>query len=252
MPRMPRMTRKTRKTRRQTRRHRQKGGLVEEYTRLFDSAFGDQWILTGSEAVRLLADHFGIGHSLRPGDLDVVVVSPDLFYGRTIGSFQRVQTTPERSMQFINPTGHSFDIITTPKERYVEVPYEGHMIRVIDPIRLLREYESELDVRGNKRNADTHKIAILKKLPMLPTHELNTRQRTRTNRNVGSPRGIPLSFNLGTPPRTPRTPPRISRQLFGGYIPDPATVVINQDPNDYSVPVMVSAMEAKNIFSARE
>ncbi len=248
---MPRSTRKTRGKLRKTRRvhtaRYQKGGLVEDYVRLFDSAFGDQWILTGSEAVRLLAEQFGIPHTLRPGDLDVVVVSPDLFYGRSIGPFQRVQTTPERSMQFVSSTGQSFDVITTAKERYVEVPFGSHTIRVIDPVRLLREYESDLDVRGNKRNADIHKIAVLQQIPVLPTYELNSRQRrNRTRNNAASPpRMKPMSFNS-----PPQTPPR--HLQFGGSIPRFASVVINQDPEDYSVPVMVSAEEAKNIFAARE
>jgi hypothetical protein len=251
--RMPRSTRKTKGKSRKTRRVRtvryQKGGLVEDYLGLFDSAFGDQWILTGSEAVRLLAEHFRISHTLRPSDLDVVVVSPDLFYGRFIGPFQRVQTTPERSMTFKSEAGHSFDILTTQKERYVEVPFSGRVVRVMDPASLSREYKSELSMRGNKQNADWQKIFVLEQVlmhPPLPAGEIDTRRRraTNTNRYVGNPvRSMSLFDNTGTPPRTPQR---------GGFIPDIATVVISQDPDDYSVPVMVSAEEAKNIFAAHE
>ncbi len=235
------MQRKTRKTHRRNRN--QKGGLVEEYARLFDAAFDNQWILTGSEAVRLMAEHFGIPHTLQPGDLDVVYVSPMEFRGRYVGDFVRVQDAPGRSMTFAQGS-RSFDLLVEQRtpQRYLVIPYMGVPYRVLSPARLLREYRSELDVRENKRNADLQKIAILEQVLRMP---------------------LPEEMRMSPVPERVREPTaRVGRLMFDGgsrrrkyrgglgRIPAMATVDIQADP--YSARMLVGVEEAEKILAGRE
>jgi hypothetical protein len=236
-------------TRSKQRSHRnsQKGGLVEDYVRLFDGAFDNQWILTGSEAVRLLAEHFGIAHTLQPGDLDVVYVSPTPFRSRFVGNFARVQDEPMRSMTF-EDAGRSFDLLVEQRspQKYVFVPYMGVQYRVLHPARLLREYQSDLDVRGNKQAADLQKIAILQQVL---THEFPEMRMSPVQEREFTPmrRMGALSFDGG---RTRKS--RKTRKQRGGLgrIPSSAIVDIQADP--YSARMLVDADTAANILAARE
>ena len=264
---MPRKTRRTRRVRRsrKTRHGRrsqksyQKGGLIETYAALFDSYFGTDWILTGSEAVRLLAEHFGIGHTIAPSDLDVLVVSKDMFYRDRIGSFVRTVDTPMRSMTFQDPAGRSFDLMTVPKETYVVVPYQGIPVRVKYPAGLLQDYKSELATRGNKQNADWIKIFVLEQVLMrsdLPPTVLDTRVRRNRSMNAMNVNNVPVPVSRGplsfaTPPTTPTKPMRSIGQWGGlGRIPSTAIVDIQADP--YSARTLVDAETAENILAARE
>ncbi len=242
---MPRKTLRRRsnkhKTHRRSRRnHGQKGGLIEDYSRLFDATFGNEWILTGSEAVRILAEHFGIPHTLRPSDLDVVYVSPTEFRSRFVGDLERVQNAPGRSMTFARE-GRSFDLLVEQRtpQRFLVIPYMGTMVRILSPARILREYASELDLRGNKRNADLQKIAILQEVLRRP---------------------MPEEMRMSPVPERVREPTaRMGRLMFdGGFrqrgglgrIPTMATVDIQADP--YSARMLVSAEDADKILAARE
>lgn len=169
---MKQQTRKQRRQKNQTRKsryrrrfQRQKGGLIEDYSRMFDIEFEDKWVLTGSEAVCIYASLLGLD-SPAPNDVDVLYASKKPFRENGFNGFQRIQSEPMRSMTFQNnTTGQSFDVMVLhgPIQHYL-VPYRGQTIRLHDPEKLYAIFFSELSVRGNKQAANLLKMSVLEKI----------------------------------------------------------------------------------------
>jgi len=132
------------------------GGGVKEFTELFNLYFGNNWILTGSEAIKIYLEHFQRGKLLTfiPGDVDIIVVQPNVITNQRIGNFTRKQSQPEKSMTFENGL-KSFDVTTENGSSY----YEINGYRLMDPSVMLMNYED------NIRNVtDNHKITALKEI----------------------------------------------------------------------------------------
>ncbi len=178
---MPRNTRRNnrRKQRRNTRtrsarktyRRKQCGGLVEEYETTLNSMFGRQWIITGSEAVRLLTIYHNLAskYPITPGDVDVIYVHNDLFYATEdddFNGYRPVQKRPTQSMTFENEeTGRSFDMLIMDRAQYCEYPIEGRTYRIMDPRQIYREYTDPLT---GYRAKDSIKIQALQEILALP------------------------------------------------------------------------------------
>jgi hypothetical protein len=131
---------------------------------MMNSMFEDKWILTGSEAVRLYADYLGLGqhYPIAPRDVDIMYVHQGEFRDNNFFGFQRVQANPGRSMTFRNPTtGREFDVTLT---RGPLSYYEINGVRLINPRVMLEDYEDNLDLRGDRRNANTVKINALRNI----------------------------------------------------------------------------------------
>ena len=131
----------------------QLGGDVHEYKDLFNSYFGDTWILTGSEAIKIYLEHFNLGRLLTftPNDVDIIVVQNDTYNYQKIGDYTRKQDRVEKSMTFIKDS-KSFDITTEKSSSY----YEINGFRLMDPKVMLSNY------RDNRRNVtDDQKITAL-------------------------------------------------------------------------------------------
>lgn len=138
------------------------GGGVKEFTELFNSYFGTNWILTGSEAIKIYLEYFQRGKLLTfiPGDVDIIVVQTNVITSQRIGDFTRKQSQPEKSMTFENGL-KSFDITTESASSY----YEINGYRLMDPRVMLLNYED------NRRNiTDDHKITALKEILHLVEH----------------------------------------------------------------------------------
>lgn len=164
-PRTRKQRSQTRKTRYRKRFQTQKGGLIEDYSRIFDIEFEDKWVLTGSEAVRIYASLLNL-ESPAPNDVDVLYASKKPFRENGFNGFQRIQSEPMRSMTFQNnTTGQSFDVMVLngPIQHYL-VPYRGQMIRLHDPEKLYAIFFSELSVRGNKQAANRLKMSVLEQI----------------------------------------------------------------------------------------
>ena len=129
-----------------------------DYKSLFDSVFGNKWILTGSAAVYLYAQYLNLPINFPVNDIDIIYINKDLFYLNNFQGFVRRQTSPGRSMTFVNESQNTkFDVSIQPKERY-------HLIngfRLVDPSVLLDDYLDNFSQRG-KLESDTAKINTLK------------------------------------------------------------------------------------------
>lgn len=125
---------------------------------IFNSIFGDNWVLTGSVAVEIYAYTFGIHYALHSDDIDVLYVAPD-FNRSSFFGFHRVQSAPERSMKYIGPKNISFDLSIVPRVRYIEL----NGIRLLDPRDLLDDYKTYVGNAGRKwkESANYTKIGVL-------------------------------------------------------------------------------------------
>jgi hypothetical protein len=160
------------------------GGGIHEYKILFNSVFGNNWIITGSEAIKIYLEFFKRGSLLTfiPNDVDIIVVQSYLFNLTKIGDYSRKQTQPEKSMTFIKDS-KSFDISTQDTVSF----YEINGYRLIEPKVMLENY------RENRRNiSDDHKIIALEEIIKLvePLEKLrlpiNKRKRDDTVWGVSS------------------------------------------------------------------
>jgi hypothetical protein len=120
------------------------GARISEFKDLFDAFFGDKWVLTGSEAIRVLSEYFNLAPlSKEPSDIDIIYQTNDLFYKSQISTYTRKQQNPEKSMTFIDRnTNKSFDLSTT--NSTIDY-YIINGIRVHSPTILLSNYKDALE-----------------------------------------------------------------------------------------------------------
>jgi hypothetical protein len=120
------------------------GARISEFKDLFDAFFGNKWVLTGSEAIRVLSEYFNLAPlSKEPSDIDIIYQTNDLFYQSNISTYTRKQQNPEKSMTFIDRnTNKSFDLSTT--NSTIDY-YIINGIRVHSPTILLSNYKDALE-----------------------------------------------------------------------------------------------------------
>ena len=138
---------------------KQIGGNIHNFVKLFNDSFLDNWILTGSEAIKLYLTHFKRLDLLTfiPNDIDIIYVANNLA-DRKIGNFMRVQSSPQRSMTF-RYEDLSFDISTQPTSNYYVI--DG--IKVIPPDELITIYNDNrlsTDSVERKKTIDEKIIAL--------------------------------------------------------------------------------------------
>ena len=135
------------------------GNKINTMKDLFNLHFDNNWILTGSEAIKKYLEHFNISKFDFPtNDVDIFYVSANELSSRMIGSYKRKQERPERSMTFSNDDS-SFDIsiVRRPLNYYL---IDG--IRLDTPSNMLDNYEENLELRNNP--IDNIKIDALREI----------------------------------------------------------------------------------------
>jgi hypothetical protein len=139
------------------------GAHISEFKDLFDAFFGDKWVLTGSEAIRVLSEYFNLAPlSKEPSDIDIIYQTNDLFYQSNISTYTRKQQNPEKSMTFIDRnTNKSFDLSTT--NSTIDY-YIINGIRVHSPTILLSNYEDIFDEEELSKKIIPEKIQRLKEI----------------------------------------------------------------------------------------
>jgi hypothetical protein len=137
------------------------GADLASYLPTFNSNFDNEWILTGSEAIKQYLLFFNRSDLLtfQPNDVDIMYVSNDKIYRPSIDGFIRKQTQAENSMTF-SKGDLSFDITT------IKGPinyYEINGLRLMTPSQMLENYED--NIREN--SSDVKKIEALKVIKTL-------------------------------------------------------------------------------------
>jgi len=125
------------------------GGGIDEFKSMFNAHFNSDWILTGSEAIKLYLEYFGRQDLLTftPNDVDIIYITKDKIYRDNFGDFKKNKNqTTENSMTFINGL-KSFDITTTKGPMYY---YEINGIKLMTPNEMYNNYEENLFLRNSE------------------------------------------------------------------------------------------------------
>jgi len=159
----------------------QQGGGINEFKGMFNAYFGSDWILTGSEAIKIYLEHFGRTDLLKftPNDVDIIYINNEKIYRDKFDGFLRKQSQAENSMTFVNGN-KSFDITTTKGPVYY---YEINGIKLMTPREMYNNYEENMfhrqpDIENTKLTAliEIEKLVNImekKRLPNLPPKKEN-------------------------------------------------------------------------------
>lgn len=129
--------------------------IINNYKDLFNSYFGDDYIITGSVAIRIFCEKLDIKTELNSNDIDILYVNKSLLYNKNIGEFTRKFECPTHSLKFINnKTKESIDITTVTSSNYCII----NNLNILHPAKLKMIYED------NKRDEDIIKIELLDKI----------------------------------------------------------------------------------------
>lgn len=136
------------------------GSKIDTMKDLFNLHFGQNWILTGSNAIQIYLDHFNITDFKFPvNDVDIFYINNKLLYitETRIGDYIAHQKTLEKSKTFSNDDT-SFDVtILSSSHSYYEI--DG--IKLDVPQNMLELYNENID-RG--RPYDQIKINALERI----------------------------------------------------------------------------------------
>ena len=138
--------------------------------KMFNIYFDKDWILTGSEAIKLYLEYFNKTDLLTftPNDIDIVFINDKKFYMNRVDNYIRKQSQPEDSMTFSNGTD-SFDITITNKPVYY---YEINGIKLMDPIEMFNNYTETDEVKIKALEIIKNKIKSLDK-KRIPAYKLS-------------------------------------------------------------------------------
>ena len=126
---------------------------------VFHSQFGDRWILTGSAAVYRYLVALGLSDrfAITVNDVDIIYIDNE-FNNNGFNGFFRKQSSPQRSMTFINEEERvSFDVNIQRSERYYTI--DG--VKLVHPNVMLEEYIDNFVSRG-RLPSDQTKIEALR------------------------------------------------------------------------------------------
>jgi hypothetical protein len=144
------------------------GAKIDAMKGLFNGFFGQNWILTGSDAIKKYLEHFGIvdDHPFVVNDIDIFLISREKTISeRIFGPYTSVQQQPEKSKTFRNETnGSSFDVtVINSSKKYYEI--DG--IKLDIPSKMLEQYNEILGEEGRNHESDIAKIGALEEIESL-------------------------------------------------------------------------------------
>ena len=195
----------------------QQGGGIDEFKGMFNAFFGSDWILTGSEAIKVYLEHFGRTDLLKftPNDVDIIYINNDKIYRENFDGFVRKQSQAENSMTFVNGP-KSFDITTTKGPvNYYEI--DG--IKLMMPMEMYNNYEENMFHRQS--DIETSKLEALIEIDKLVKAKNMERK------------------------RIPNSPPR--RKLVDGS-PAFKRSLFDEDDDDSSSSPVPPKVPRKNLF----
>ena len=189
----------------------QQGGGIDEFKSMFNAFFGSEWILTGSEAIKVYLEHFERKDLLKftPNDVDIIYITNDKIYRDNFDGFKRKQSQAENSMTFENGP-KSFDITTTKGPVYY---YEINGIKLMTPMEMYNNYEENMFHRQSE--IETNKLEALIEINKLVQSKSMEKKRLPVLPE-GRERKSPIGRNLfdsssdnedssSPPPKVPRT-----------------------------------------------
>lgn len=140
----------------------QSGGKLglQQWVELFNQYFDDNWVFTGSYAIKLYLEYINsdLSKNINPNDVDIIVVQKGLIYNKQIGDFIRRQDTPERSITFENGE-ESFDVTVKRNVSYIDL--QSNTYKIIDIDALIDTYKYCDRDKDEDIAADVRKIELL-------------------------------------------------------------------------------------------
>ena len=136
---------------------------ISEIFKLLNSTYLNNWILTGSYAIKMYISNFNLSHVLDVNDIDVLLLKNNdklcNIDESSIGDYVRKQTSPQRSVTFINKynKNKSFDVTCVSKISPTKINTLNG-INILSPTELLEFY------KDGDRAEDATKIKILKEI----------------------------------------------------------------------------------------
>jgi hypothetical protein len=134
-----------------------------QVTKIMNNFFSNNWVFSGSLAVLLLAENYNLLDQVAdflplPSDFDIIIqqtkpISQDSFAG-----LRRHQSTIEKSMTFSNDI---LSVDLTFIDNKIKNITLKNGLRVVEPKELLAYYLEDLELRGDKMEADLKKIRAL-------------------------------------------------------------------------------------------
>ena len=136
---------------------------ISEIFKLLNSTYLNNWILTGSYAIKMYISNFNLSHVLDVNDIDVLLLKNNdklcNIDESSIGDYVRKQNSPQRSVTFINKynKNKSFDVTCVSKMSPTKINTLNG-INILSPTELLEFY------KDGDRAEDATKIKILKEI----------------------------------------------------------------------------------------
>ncbi len=134
-----------------------------DVTKIMNNFFGNNWVYSGSLAILLLAQNYNLLDEVVatmpiPNDFDIVIQQTRPITQDSFAGLKRHQSTIEKSMTFSND---KLSVDLTFIDNNIKNITLNNGIRVVEPKELLSYYLEDLELRGDKIEADLNKIKVL-------------------------------------------------------------------------------------------
>jgi hypothetical protein len=134
-----------------------------DVTKIMNNFFGNKWVYSGSLAILLLAQNYNLLDEVVatmsiPNDFDIVIQQTRPITQDSFAGLKRHQSTIEKSMTFSND---KLSVDLTFIDNNIKNITLNNGIRVVEPKELLSYYLEDLELRGDKIEADLNKIKVL-------------------------------------------------------------------------------------------
>jgi hypothetical protein len=134
-----------------------------QVTKIMNNFFSNNWVFSGSLAVLLLAENYDLVDEVAdflplPGDFDIIIQQTKPITQNSFAGLKRHQSTIEKSMTFSND---NLSVDLTFIDNKIKNITLKNGLSVVEPKELLAYYLEDLELRGDKMEADLKKIKAL-------------------------------------------------------------------------------------------